>query len=180
MAHSQQSIKRTLKWEGIGDDSYTNDPDDPGGPTRYGIIESEARIAGYSGDMKDFSLEMALQIYKRKYWDLLCLDKILDQEIADQIFQAAVNQGVPRWKVYIQQICNHLLPPYNRLLLVDGVIGDKTLDAINQIAKSNRIQLSQDIRKVQEKRYDEVVTANVNLQKFRKGWSNRAFDFVVK
>lgn len=177
MADSTPAIDKVLKWE--GKDIFTDDPDDPGGPTKSGCTEVEARAEGYKGDMKDMPLEIAIAVFKKKFWDPLCLDQVMDQDIAAQIMQAAVNQGLGRWKLYIQQACNFLMPGYEKLLSVDGSIGPKTLNAINTIAKSNRTGLSKRIYDIQQKRYDEVQINNPVLKKYRQGWDNRAKDFLI-
>ena len=55
---------------------YSNDPNDPGGATRFGITEAVARANGYEGDMKDLPLDKAKSIYKAKYWDAVSGDNL--------------------------------------------------------------------------------------------------------
>ena len=61
-----------LKVEG----GYSNDKNDRGGKTKYGIIESEARKYGYKGDMRDMPLEIAREIYNKKYYHKNGLDTL--------------------------------------------------------------------------------------------------------
>jgi hypothetical protein len=44
--------------------AYTDDPDDPGGPTKYGIAQNYNPEV----DVKNLTLERAKEIYYRKYW----------------------------------------------------------------------------------------------------------------
>ena len=50
---------------------YSDDPDDRGGKTKFGITEAVARAHGYRGEMRDLGLTTARKIYKSSYWDVL-------------------------------------------------------------------------------------------------------------
>jgi lysozyme family protein len=184
MADLQKALEKLAPWEWKNPKNpdpggYTDLKSDLGGPTRWGITEKTAREHGYTGDMKDLPYEFAAEVYRKSYWDTFSMDKVLDQDIANQVFQAGVNQGTARWKVYLQQACNSLLPGYAKLLAVDGVIGPKSIDAINQVAKSGRQALSSYLYKKQESRYDDIVTANPGQSVNRKGWGNRSKAFLI-
>lgn len=77
------------KWEG----GYVNDPDDPGGETKYGI----SKRAYPNEDIKNLTRERAEYLYKRDYWDPLDLDKY-PQDKAVVLFNVAVNMGKERAK----------------------------------------------------------------------------------
>ncbi|BBM39799.1 predicted peptidoglycan domain protein (plasmid) [Leptotrichia hofstadii] len=42
---------------------YSDDENDKGGKTKYGITEEEARDFGYKGDMQDLTKDFAKNIY---------------------------------------------------------------------------------------------------------------------
>lgn len=67
---------------------YVNDPDDPGGETKYGI----SKRSYPNLDIAQLTLDQAQVIYRRDYWDKLNLDA-LSWELALVEFDAAVNQG---------------------------------------------------------------------------------------
>lgn len=74
-----------------GGSKTTNDPDDPGGLTKYGISQK----AYPNEDIATLSLERAKALYKRDYWDKVGGDEVAypwDMIMAD----AAVNCGVSR------------------------------------------------------------------------------------
>src|SRR6185437_7476476 len=71
---------------------YTNNPNDPGGPTNWGITQGEARAHGYTGDLHDLSRDFGKQIYKESYWDILGDD--VHPAIKFQGFDFGVNAGV--------------------------------------------------------------------------------------
>jgi lysozyme family protein len=177
MADFKIAIKRTLVWE--GGDAFTNDPDDPGGGTKYGITEKTARQFNYLGDMRDLPYDKALAIYERNYWEPLSLDLIASQKIADQILQGAVNQGVNRWAKFMQVAANlALISDYK--IIEDGVVGDDTICAVNiALLREGEAKYSAVIFGLQENRYADIIIKNPVLEKFRNGWHNRAVDFLV-
>ena len=82
------------KWEG----GYVNDPDDPGGETKYGI----SKRAYPQEDIKNLTRERAEFLYKRDYWDPLDLDKY-PQDMAIVLFNVAVNMGKERAKDFAER-----------------------------------------------------------------------------
>ena len=82
------------KWEG----GYVNDPDDPGGETKYGI----SKRAYPQEDIKNLTRERAEFLYKRDYWDPLDLDKY-PQDKAIVLFNVAVNMGKERAKDFAER-----------------------------------------------------------------------------
>jgi len=92
MIEFSKALKITLKHEG----GYVNDPDDSGGETNYGITVSVAKNHGYTGSMKDISLSIVSEIYKKSYWDKLRLDNVDSQVVGEKVFDMAVNMGTNR------------------------------------------------------------------------------------
>jgi len=84
-----KAIAHTLGLEG----GYVDHIDDSGGATNYGITEQVARAYGYAGPMAALPLKLAVDIYRRNYWDLLWLDRIamLSEPVALELFDTAVN-----------------------------------------------------------------------------------------
>jgi lysozyme family protein len=68
---------------------YVNDPQDPGGETKYGITKLEYPNV----DIAQLTLAQAQQIYQRDYWNKIDADS-LPWEMALVMFDCAVNQGV--------------------------------------------------------------------------------------
>ena len=71
---------------------FSSHPDDPGGATMYGVTEKVARAEGYTGAMRNFSLNDAKTIYRKNYWDACRCDLMPDQ-LRYPLFDAAVNSG---------------------------------------------------------------------------------------
>jgi len=77
----------TMQWE--GGSKYTNDSDDPGGGTKYGISQKENPDI----DVQNLTEEQAMGIYQQRYWDHVAQGKDDDMDMA--AFDSAVNCGVP-------------------------------------------------------------------------------------
>ncbi len=93
----------TLKWEG----GYSNNPDDPGGPTMHGVIQREydawrrkqgKRIRPVRR-IEDVELR---EIYRSEYWDAMDCDG-LTAGMDLCVFDAAVNSGVARARAWCGQ-----------------------------------------------------------------------------
>ena len=89
---------------------YTNDPADSGGPTNFGITEATARAFGYEEDMRAMPREVAIWIYRKRYWDALSLDPIalLAPDVAKELFDSAVNCGPDVAGKWLQRSLNAL------------------------------------------------------------------------
>ena len=78
---------------------YSNNPDDPGGETNWGI----SKRAYPDVDIKNLTREDAKVIYKKDYWDKVEGD-YLPLSIAFQLFDFAVNSGVHTTLFYWEPI----------------------------------------------------------------------------
>ena len=145
---------------------YSNDKADKGGKTKYGIIEAEARKYGYKGDMKDLSKEVAEDIYKNKYYLSNNLDKIKDKRVALSIADWTINSG--NWGTKKAQQTVNILK--GDVLVVDGVLGEKSIQAINSI---NPEMFLTQYHELQRKFYQAIVDHNASQIVFLKGWLNR-------
>ena len=80
-------------------DEYTNDPNDSGGPTKYGITLTDYRQHinenGVALDVKKMTWDQAETIYKEKYWDALDCDN-LPAGVDYTCFDYGVNSGLGR------------------------------------------------------------------------------------
>ncbi len=93
----------------------TDDPNDPGGLTKYGI----SKKAYPDLDIRNITIDQAKEIYKNDYWEMCNCDELaFPFDIAT--FDCAVNQGVGKAKRLLQNALD---------VSVDGIIGDKTIAA---------------------------------------------------
>jgi lysozyme family protein len=89
----------TMAWEGWS--AVTNDPDDPGGLTKYGL----SKRANPDLDIVNLTLEDAKRIYKARYWTPIA--KGTDDDIDMAAFDSAVNCGVgtvKKWLPYCSTV----------------------------------------------------------------------------
>lgn len=163
----EQAFGEILGFEG----GYSNDPDDSGGKTKYGITESTARKAGYEGEMKDLTLESAKKMYYELYWKRWNYHKIKDQRIAVEMFDQAVNMGPVTANKNLQKAYNLLNCGKAGDLKVDGVIGPITLAYVNRYPYMT--DLLQLLNVLQAKHYIDIVESNPSQEKFFRGWLKR-------
>lgn len=119
---------------------YSDNPNDSGGKTKYGITEAVARAHGYVGSMRDLPLSEAKILYKKRYWDVLKLDDVdkLSSLIARKLADIAVNMGHNRAGTFLQRSLNVLNRRrlYYPDLVVDGNVGDITLEALRKFVQA--------------------------------------------
>ena len=144
---------------------YTNDENDRGGATNFGITEEEAREFGYTGDMRNLTKDFAKNIYLKKYYLGNKLDKILNDRVALSIFDWAVNSG-GRGIKKAQIVANK----FGANLVIDGIVGNKTLEAINNI---NPEAFLKEYHEMQRTFYKNLAARDDLQEGFLKGWLNR-------
>lgn len=105
--------------------------------------------------------ELVRAFYKQNFWFPIHGDYIDAQSIASNLFDFAVNAG-PKTAIKLAQIVVGVTP--------DGVVGNKTLFAINNIDRSMFVALYA-LAKIA--RYRDIVTKDKSQAKFLLGWINR-------
>lgn len=80
------------------EDGYVNDPNDPGGETKWGI----SKRAYPNLIIKDLTRDDAKGIYKRDFWDVLPND-ILSESVKYQLLDFAINSGITTTIRYLQR-----------------------------------------------------------------------------
>ena len=145
---------------------YTDDKYDKGGKTKYGITEEEAREFGYKGDMQDLTMDFAKNIYLKKYYLGNKLDKVANDKVALSICDWIVNSGrngTKNAQVAINQLTNANLD-------VDGIIGNKTLEALNAADPEKFLEVYHNLQRIY---YRSKVEADKTQEDFLAGWLNR-------
>jgi lysozyme family protein len=103
---------------------------------------------------------MVREFYKVNYWDPIKGDRISSQVVAQTIFDFHVNAGAVARK--LAQLVVGATP--------DGVIGDKTLAALNAYDEAKFVMA---YALVKIARYRDIVTRDRTQMKFLLGWINR-------
>jgi len=175
-------VALVLRHEG----GFSNDPDDPGGATDFGIslrfleglddLDGDGWLDGdfdHDGDVDiDDILAMdeedAIEIYKAQWWNRYSYDRLADAGgdlLAIKVFDLAVNMGPRRSHKRLQEgikDCGHAVS-------VDGIVGPNTLGAIRTCDQSDLLR-----------NYQHQAASfyrSLHRQKYLDGWLNRVGDF---
>lgn len=135
---------------------FSNHPDDPGGATMYGVTEKVARAEGFTGSMRNFSLNDAKTIYRKNYWDACRCDQMPDT-LRYALFDAAVNSGANQAIKWLQSAVG---------VKADGIIGPVTQQSVN-------VAPDQATRQKMIGNRLRFMTELKNWPSFSKGWSRR-------
>lgn len=185
MAKVEILLPYILRWEG----GFVNDPADSGGATNKGVTISTWKQCGYDKDgdgdidVNDLKLvnneDVKNRILKPFYWDRWQADSIQSQKIANVLVDWVWGSG--KHGIIIPQ----------RILGVqsDGVVGNKTLSAVNfadpdqlfaaiykaRVAFLNEItqtSIENYEKKIGRKATEKELLKYTN-KRFLKGWLNR-------
>lgn len=159
MNHFDEAFKILMKEEGY----YSNDPDDPGKKTKYGI--SETYNPGM--DIENITLDQAKEYYRKKWWEKYNYHLIIQAEIAIKVFITAVNMGPRDANMLLQ----NALRDCGEQIIPDGAVGKYTLSALNTV---NAKWLLDRYRVLAAKSYATSVKNDKEKRKYFLGWINRA------
>jgi lysozyme family protein len=150
---------------------------DPGGKTKFGISE-----LGYPNeDIAGMTVERAKELYRRDYWLCLKLDDVKD-DVRFELFEAAVNLDPPGFPRRAVMIAQGALILFGQELVLDGVIGPKTIAALNQypyrqplLKLMNGLQLAVLLVGLNgEREFIDLVKVRLATHKtFLRGWLRR-------
>jgi lysozyme family protein len=147
---------------------YVHDDYDYGGETNWGI----SKRAYPEVDIKNLTMRGAKAIYLRDYWNRMLLDKVDDPDIAMELFEQGVNLGTSRAITHLQNSINIISEAPG--VMVDGVIGPETLDAVNKIAKTDKKEaLLKCLNGYQFSHYLGLVENDLSQKRFLVGWLKR-------
>jgi lysozyme family protein len=143
---------------------YSNNPDDKGGITKFGISSRSYPDI----DIANLTKEEAKNIYKRDFWDKYLYKSINNLEVATKFFDLSVNMG-HSWACILVQ---RALRACGKNIIEDGSFGPQTLDAINNVDSTDLLAAS----KSEAAGYYRTLAAIDKQDKvFLKGWLNRAY-----
>lgn len=182
---------------------YANDPRDRGGETWKGIarkmhpewkgwlIVDMIKRSVITSDLSrilrdDEELESLVQdFYKDKYFMKLMLDQVREQDIANELFDTAINQGLVTASKYFQQALNLLNNNQKHYsdLDDDGNIGKDTIKAYSaymltarfpgRSVERNVSTLLKALNGLQFERYKQICVASKEQEVYFYGWLNR-------
>ena len=176
----QEIITAVLKAEGW--DSYTNDPADRGGPTKWGITQEKwSDYIGHAAteqEIRDIN-ESAARIF---YGDMYIIAPRFDQLpelIQPLVIDSGVNSGVRAASKWVQRAIG---------AKQDGWIGPKSLNAAMD---ANHVSVFLRIVSYRCKLYGRLVARDPQLKaaqdagfklqaRFASGWNHRVMSFLAR
>lgn len=141
---------------------YVDHPRDPGGPTNYGV--TIGTLSAWLGrratkqDVRDLTIETAMEIYKAQYWDTVRGDDLLPG-VDYAVYDYAVNSGPAKAASDLQRVVG---------APVDGIIGAVTLDRMWKCGKT----AGQIVDELCDRRLAFMKRLK-HWRTFGKGWSRR-------
>lgn len=200
MADFLQAYEPVKQWEG----GWCDVPGDSGGETYAGIarnffpdwagwpiidaaksrfLTTPRAFSGYL-DTLPVLRNLVTNFYRMEWWDKMNLAP-LPQELANELFEQAVNLGRGGAGKLLQRLCNAL--NYDRTsgqnlfddLTVDGVAGPKTLAALARILEKRPTDLHPMIHGLnclQGAHYIDLAARAPIQRKFLSGWLTRTYD----
>ncbi|NRA99658.1 MAG: peptidoglycan-binding protein [Rhodobacteraceae bacterium] len=164
---------------------YVNDPDDPGGPTKYGVTQQTlARVRGKQVTARDVAAltkAEARSIFIEHYFHRPRIDE-LPEPLHATVFDMYVNAG--RHAVRLLQ---QLLTEMGQRITVDGLIGPQTIAAVRAAHAFAPDHLVDAYGIARRNYYYRLADRRPSLRKFARrrdggkgGWISRAEEFVSK
>ncbi|QJD94844.1 hypothetical protein HH214_02600 [Mucilaginibacter robiniae] len=180
MSQFNVAFQITMRNEG----GYANTPEDAGGETYKGIARNywpswagwpivdgvkakhpaklNTALASSTGLQT-----LVMSFYKSNFWDAMFMDAMHDQQLANQLFDTAVNMGIGTAAKILQKAINQLRPG---TLVIDGQAGPKTIAAANAIDAEVLYKAVCELRK---QKYEAIIQANPSQVKFSRSWFSR-------
>lgn len=156
-------ITDILKAEGW--DTYTNDPTDRGGPTKWGITQKAwSDYIGHEateGVIQEISEHHARVFYEQVYVKAPRFDQ-LPPLLTPMVVDCGVNHGPQTASKWVQRAVG---------AEADGMIGPKTLDAVTE---TNLLAIYLRVCAQRSRFYAEIVKRDPTQLKYLKGWINRS------
>ncbi|WP_343082121.1 holin-associated N-acetylmuramidase [Ostreiculturibacter nitratireducens] len=167
---------------------YVNDPDDPGGATKYGVTIGTMRRLGLDltgdgkvseADVRRLSREQAEEIFVEHYFRRPRIAE-LPESIRPSVFDMYVNTGPNAVRVL-----QRLLVDMGRDVVVDGVIGPQTIAAAQAAAEAAPEHIADAYGIARRNYYYALADARPQSRKYARrrdggkgGWITRAEEFI--
>lgn len=174
----EKAVEFVLSHEG----GFTNDPDDPGGPTNWGIslrfLGSLSKIddSGYAPgdldkdgdvdleDIRTMGREDAVKIYEEQWWERYKYYNIKSIQVASKVMDLSVNMGPRQAHLCVQRA----LRACGSRVVDDGVFGPRTTAGVNNVDPRSFMAA---VRSEAAGFY-----RGLNRELYLRGWLNRAYE----
>lgn len=168
---------------------YVNDPDDPGGATKYGVTIGTMRRLGLDltgdgkvteADVKALTRAQAVDIFKENYYRKPGVAQ-LPEALQASVFDMYVNAGANAIKI-LQRLVTRMGFPASD----DGVIGPQTVRAAHQAASTAPLHIADAYGIARRNYYYALADARPSSRKYARrndggkgGWITRAEEFIA-
>jgi lysozyme family protein len=172
LSDADNIIDDILRREGS---SFTDHPNDRGGPTRFGITQkawmpyklaNKTHYRSLPLNVKDLTREQAVEFYRAMH--VAPFEWIKDQELLALVVDCGVNHGVVRATKWLQLAAG---------CEVDGIIGPITRAAVNTAPRLVYVEVLRQRLRFYAKIATDQLPNDPDLP-FLRGWINRACEFL--
>lgn len=173
----ETAIQVVLAHEGL----LSDNPNDPGGITDYGISLRFLRAAGIdsnmnrsdhitAADIRALTPEKAKAIYYRYFWKKYNINKIDSLAVSTSLLDVSVLMGGEEAIDLLQVSLNQLI---ESKIEEDGILGPHTLYLANTINGASSSRLNNVFKEQCKLHLLNLVKRNDKLKVFLSGWNNR-------
>ncbi|MDA7964851.1 holin-associated N-acetylmuramidase [Ruegeria sp.] len=183
-----QTVRQIAKDIVAREGGYVDDPDDPGGPTKFGVTIGTMRRLGMDltgdgaitrADVKVLSEAQAVDIFLKHYYEAPRVSAV-PEALQASLFDMCVNAGAQAVK-----ILQRLLREMGFEVVADGVIGPQTIAAAQKAAQPDPMALRDAYGVARRNYYFNLADRRVPLRKYARtraggkgGWIRRAEEFL--
>ncbi|NOD63436.1 MULTISPECIES: holin-associated N-acetylmuramidase [unclassified Ruegeria] len=183
-----QTVRQIAKEIVAREGGFVDDPDDPGGATKYGVTIHTMRRLGLDlngddvvdrRDVQGLSQRQAVEIFVRHYFEKPGISRLPDL-LQASVFDMYVNAGAQAIK-----ILQRLLRDMGFNVVVDGVIGAKTAADCEKAAQPEPIALRDAYGVARRNYYFRLADRRPASRKYARsrsggkgGWIKRAEEFL--
>ncbi len=137
---------------------YVNDPDDPGGETKYGITKRLATSFGYQKPMINMTKDDAKELYRKAFWNGSLASSVMN-DAAFNLYLLSIHSGSKQAILILQRAIG---------VKDDGIAGIETMNAISNASQSLLIEA------LCYRTLDfYVIISPKTRYKYIQGWRNR-------
>jgi lysozyme family protein len=151
---------------------YTDDPSDHGGPTCRGLTLTlfrawKRRPEATAEELSRITRDDVMACFRECFWEPYGYGRVADPIVATKLLDTTVNLGPAR----AHRIAQLAASRCGHHLLIDGVLGSKSLAALNASEPRPllRVWCSE-----QREYYLRLISADPTQARFRAGWLRRA------
>ncbi|MEX0319761.1 MAG: holin-associated N-acetylmuramidase [Ruegeria sp.] len=183
-----QTVRQIAEGIVAREGGFVNDPDDPGGATKYGVTIHTMRRLGLDltgdgrvdvADVRSLSRAQAVEIFLDHYFARPRIGE-MPGALQASLFDMYVNAGG-----YAVKILQRLLREMGYALSVDGVIGPQTLRAVRAAAVPDAVALRDAYGVARRNYYFRLADRRPASRKYARtraggkgGWIRRAEEFM--